>query len=45
MISKEIAEKIKSVSRLEDVMDNLQKSGKQLYTTCPKCEKLDTRKK
>lgn len=45
MIQPEIAEKIKAVSRLEDVIGNLRKSGKDLYTTCPKCGKIDTKKK
>lgn len=45
MIPKEIAEKIKSVSKLEDVLSDLRKSGKDFYTTCPKCGKLDTKKK
>ena len=45
MIPEEIAEKIKIASRLEDVLENLEKSGSQQYTQCPKCDKLDTKKK
>lgn len=45
MIPKTIADKIKAASRLEDVLENLSKSGSQQYTKCPKCEKLDTKKK
>ncbi len=45
MIPENIADKIKSASRLEDVITDLKKSGKEYYTKCPKCEKLDTRKK
>lgn len=45
MIQPEIVEKIKLVSKLEDVIDGLAKAGKQLYTKCPKCGKIDTKKK
>ncbi|MGV8094485.1 MAG: CHC2 zinc finger domain-containing protein [Mangrovibacterium sp.] len=45
MIPKEITEKILAVSKLEDVIPDLKKSGKELYTKCPKCGKLDTKKK
>lgn len=46
MIPQEIADKIKSVSRLEDVIPDLKKSGRiNLYTKCPKCGKYDAKKK
>jgi DNA primase len=45
MIPKDVADKIKTVSKLEDVIPNLRKSGKDLYIKCPKCGKLDTKKK
>ncbi|MDD2353414.1 MAG: CHC2 zinc finger domain-containing protein, partial [Atribacterota bacterium] len=45
MIPKEIADKIKAVSKLEDVISDLRKSGKEFYTKCPKCGKLDVKKK
>ncbi len=45
MIPKEIADKIKAVSKLEDVISDLRKSGKEFYTKCPKCGKLDLKKK
>lgn len=45
MIPENIAEQIKSTSRLEDVLENLRKSGSQQYTECPKCGKFDEKKK
>jgi hypothetical protein len=45
MIEKDIAEKIKAVARLEDVIGDLRKSGKEFYTKCPKCGKIDPKKK
>lgn len=45
MISKETAEKIKAVSRLEDVLTDLEKAGKGFFTQCPKCGKFDLKKK
>ncbi len=45
MIQPEIIEKIKALSRLEDVIEGLKRSGKQLYTSCPKCGKIDNKKR
>ncbi len=45
MIPKEIADKIKQISRLEDVIPQLNKAGKEFYTKCPRCGKFDTKKK
>lgn len=45
MIPSEIAEKIKTVSRLEDVLEDLHQAGRQLFTKCPKCGKIDVKKK
>lgn len=45
MIPEEIANRIKDISKLEDVLTGLEKSGKQLYTKCPKCGTIDTKKK
>ena len=45
MIPQEIAEKIKLVSKLEDVIDDLHQAGRQQFTTCPKCGKIDVKKK
>ena len=44
-IPKDIVERIKSVSKLEDVIVGLVNHGKQSFSKCPKCHHLDTRKK
>lgn len=45
IIPQETAERIKAVSRLEDVIPGLQKAGRSLFARCPKCGKLDEKKK
>lgn len=45
MIPENIAQQIKDVSKLEDVLTDLRKSGSQFYTKCPKCGKIDTKKR
>lgn len=45
IIPQETAERIKSVSRLEDVIPGLQKAGRSFYARCPKCGQLDEKKK
>lgn len=44
-IHPDIADKIKQVSRLEDVIEGLQSSGRSHYARCPKCGSLDEKKK
>lgn len=44
-IPKELAQRILDASRLEDVLTGLNKSGKDEYTRCPKCGKIDEKKK
>ncbi len=45
MIPEHITNKIKSASSLNDVLEGLQKSGRQQYTKCPKCGKVDHKKR
>lgn len=44
-IPTELAERINNASKLEDVLTGLEKSGSQEYTKCPKCGKIDVKKK
>ena len=45
MIPQETVDRIKAVSRLEDVIPGLEKAGKSLFSRCPKCGHYDERKK
>jgi hypothetical protein len=45
VIPESIAEKIKAIARLEDVLTDMQPAGRQFYTACPSCGKIDVKKK